>query len=82
MHSQIDRKHHGSLLERYLGAARRALRRAVAPLDVRQSTLNEDEQSLLRQLVEQYTEGRQFGFLGEPRVNVLALNLALDGEGR
>jgi K+-transporting ATPase ATPase C chain len=29
-------------------------------------------------LIEQFTQGQRFGFLGEPRVNVLRLNLALD----
>jgi potassium-transporting ATPase KdpC subunit len=41
----------------------------------RERSLGEDE---VRQIVSAHTEGRQFGFLGEPRVNVLELNLDLD----
>ena len=36
----------------------------------------------VREIVAEHTEGRQFELLGEPRVNVLLLNLALDSAGR
>ncbi|MFL9964728.1 potassium-transporting ATPase subunit KdpC [Paraburkholderia sediminicola] len=45
--------------------ARVAQKRGLAPNDV-------------QALVDRFTTGRQFGILGEPRVNVLKLNLALD----
>jgi K+-transporting ATPase ATPase C chain len=35
-------------------------------------------ETAVKELVQKYTESRQFGNLGEPRVNVLQLNLALD----
>jgi K+-transporting ATPase ATPase C chain len=45
------------------------------PRVARERRMGEDE---VRRLVRKHTEGRQFGVLGEPRVNVLELNLALD----
>ena len=42
-------------------------------------SLSEDR---VRQLVIEHTQGRLFGLIGEPRVNVLALNLALDALGK
>jgi K+-transporting ATPase ATPase C chain len=45
------------------------------PRVARERGVSEQE---IRKLVERHTEGRQFGFLGESRVNVLELNLELD----
>ncbi|MDR7068163.1 K+-transporting ATPase ATPase C chain [Pseudoxanthomonas japonensis] len=38
--------------------------------------------AVIERLVAAHTEGRQFGLFGEPRVNVLELNLALDASGK
>ena len=45
------------------------------PRIARERRLSED---MVREAVRQHTESRQFGFLGEPRVNVLELNLTLN----
>ena len=45
------------------------------PRLMRERQLSEPE---VRQFIAAHTEGRQFGFLGEPRVNVLELNIDLD----
>src|SRR5689334_13868693 len=45
------------------------------PRVARERAMSETE---VRSIVAAHTEGRQFGFLGEPRVNVLELNLDLD----
>lgn len=46
-----------------------------APRVARERAMTEDE---VRRVIAEFTEERQYGFLGEPRVNVLLLNLKLD----
>jgi K+-transporting ATPase ATPase C chain len=45
------------------------------PRIARERGLSEDQ---VRQIIQQHTQQRTFGLLGEPRVNVLEVNLALD----
>ncbi len=49
------------------------------PRVARERRMSED---VVRRLVHKHIEGRQFGVLGEPRVNVLELNLTLDEASR
>jgi K+-transporting ATPase ATPase C chain len=67
-----------------------AVTRSASGLDPDISVMNADLQALrvakargmsadqIMQIVQAHTEGRDLGFLGEPRVNVLGINLALD----
>ena len=48
------------------------------PRIARERGMTPDE---VRAIIQKYTYGRQLGFLGEPRVNVLEVNLALDDSG-
>ena len=60
---------HISVANALLQAPRVAAARKVSPAEVEAA-------------VRKHTEGRDLGLLGEPRVNVLELNLALDGRGQ
>jgi K+-transporting ATPase ATPase C chain len=62
----------GSGLDPHLSPAGAAFQ---VPRVARERGLTEE---MVRGIVAEHTEGRQFGFLGEARVNLLELNLALD----
>jgi K+-transporting ATPase ATPase C chain len=47
------------------------------PRVARARSMSEDA---LQKMVDHYTDGRDFGILGEPGVNIVKLNLALDGK--
>jgi K+-transporting ATPase ATPase C chain len=66
----------GSGLDPHISVANAELQ---IPRVARVRGLSEDK---VRALVEQNTSGRDLGVLGEPRVNVVTLNLALDGLGK
>ncbi|KYG69863.1 hypothetical protein AZI85_16660 [Bdellovibrio bacteriovorus] len=80
-----ERKVHGAVAEMLftsgsgldphisLLAARSQVQRIVA-----ERKLSQEQTVLVEKLIQEYTEGRQGGLLGEVRVNVLKLNLALD----
>jgi K+-transporting ATPase ATPase C chain len=63
----------GSGLDPHISPANAALQ--IPRIAKARPSLSEEQ---IRRLVAEHTHGRQLGFLGEPRVSVLALNLALD----
>ena len=64
----------GSGLDPHISVANATLQ---LPRVARERKLDE---AAVRQLMDKYTEGRDLGVFGEPRVNTLLLNLALDGK--
>jgi K+-transporting ATPase ATPase C chain len=66
----------GSGLDPHISVANAELQ---IPRVAKQRGLSEDK---VRALVEENTSGRDLGLFGEPRVNVLTLNFALDGLGK